>query len=466
MQLITGSLIEVKWGHLMADFYIYNSVFFLLTIFLINLSLFISMMKRPFIKRFYGFYLIHIGLIILSLGGILTKEFSREGVVNLFPNLTTRTVVEEKFEVNVSNKKMDIALMALPNTVLKKDISFNEIIGIKFLKYLPFSKEVKLEVESLGDYFYEVELFNSTIFEKKQFTSNPNSAYRLESKEVGKLDIFTTDVELSSCLKISEIILIDKKSKTCLPFNSKMERIIKIPYKSGTLTFAPSFSRFPLSQKGVEILDSQYLILSTIEMKKNNTIVIGKNLTYYFTDKLTTKRENLIELPWMDLKLKINRIFDKTIVRNYQASQAYDRYSPAVKFEHKNSPYWIDLNNSALVEGMLIKLNRKTFNLPFEITLLKFIKDTDFGTQSDSFYKTVLNLRNENGATKKEIYLNNPLKEGEITLFQDSYKALEKGRFRSDIRVNTDPGRHFKYVGWVISIMGMLIHFRLRGLKL
>lgn len=464
--LAAGSLVEVKYGHIIADYYIYDSLAFSVIIFFILLSLLFSMLMRPFVKKLYGFFLIHIGLIILSIGALQSKFMAQEGLVSLYPLKNSQIIETEEFELQVHKKGESSIKVSMPELISPYNLN-RKVSSLLVKKWIPFSKQVSVIEDKNKSYVIKLELFNENLHKELTLTSDITSSFYKQSESLGPLSIISFNTGIDSCIKNTGYILIDSKLNTCTNFEEKSKRLFKIDYKGAQLRFAPEFSNYPLTDKGEEIIDSPYQLLSMKKMISTPTLWINHKYIYFFDKKLVKTTKEEVKLPWMGFEININRYRNKTIKTSYAESKDYSAYRPAVSFEFKGALHWADLSNSVLLEKeLLVQLKKKQIKLPFSLTLLNFKLDQDFGTGRDAGYTTSIEFRSQSDNFKQDITLNNPMKYDVFTIYQDSYKKLVGNKYLSVLRINVDGGRVFKYLGWIIALIGMIWHFSIRRLKL
>jgi hypothetical protein len=471
--LIVGTLVEVQYGPIVAQYYIYHSKLFFLNSLLIIASLTISMLERPFNKNYYGFYLIHIGLIILGVGALISIFASTEGQIDLYPNDTQRKLRTNSFEIQVHKRNLDTALVKLPESIFPVELDI-KLDNFKITKYIPFAKSRKDIIENKGSYVYELSISNDKVFEEIQFTNDLNSPFYKIKQSLGPLQIQTFDTDFGSCLSAYDAILINTISKECIKKDKlKLEdkKLITFTYKGVTLKFAPSFSSFPINDEGREIIDSNFQLLSLKSFRSRPTLWITPKASYYYDEEtLSIKKEDQFALAWMNLQASLVKKNESSIAQNYVDDKVKMKRRPAIRVENSDGISWVNLKNSLAFKvdniPTVIELKNQKVILPFEITLSNFEVKKDFGTGKDASYKTTVSLRDTKEVKSLDITLNNPIKYNNFTIYQDSYKKLESNRYLSVLKVNIDSGRFFKYAGWAISLLGMLIHFRKRKIRL
>lgn len=92
--MIWGTLTESHYGSEFARWHVYLSPIFLLTETLLFLNiLFAALVRIPFKKRLTGFYITHLGLLLILLGAGITAVKGVDGSLELFPGRANRNVL-------------------------------------------------------------------------------------------------------------------------------------------------------------------------------------------------------------------------------------------------------------------------------------------------------------------------------------------------------------------------------------
>ncbi len=115
--MIVGTFIESFYGAEFANRLIYKSTPFIFLQFLLFLSIILATLVRtPFKSRLTGFYIIHLGLVLIGAGSFVTYDSGIDGSITLEKGEQSRTIVmsddlflmtEEK-----SGKQISMPLMA------------------------------------------------------------------------------------------------------------------------------------------------------------------------------------------------------------------------------------------------------------------------------------------------------------------------------------------------------------------
>jgi cytochrome c biogenesis protein ResB len=105
-------------------------------------------------------------------------------------------------------------------------------------------------------------------------------------------------------------------------------------------------------------------------------------------------------------------------------------------------------------------IGRKSIPLDFSIKLDRFKMDEIEGTGKPASYESFVKVKNSTGIeTSEHVYMNNPYKAAGYTFYQSSYFQDERGQYSSVFSVNRDPGRAIKYLGSLLLVFGLIMHF-------
>lgn len=103
-------------------------------------------------------------------------------------------------------------------------------------------------------------------------------------------------------------------------------------------------------------------------------------------------------------------------------------------------------------------LRHKRHILPFLIKLDEFIKKEHPGTQIASSYESYVYLNHHGLSRRVRIYMNNPLRVEDYTLFQASFSQEAQGE-TSTLAVVQNPGRVLPYISSILVGVGLIWYF-------
>ena len=123
--MIVGTFLESYYGTDYANRMIYKTIPFMGIQFFMFMSIIMALFLRlPFKKAFYGFYTIHLGLILMACGSFITWYAVIDGHITLDPQTPTRKVElnEDQLKV-ILPQKGKMAVLDLPYTPFKKALN-------------------------------------------------------------------------------------------------------------------------------------------------------------------------------------------------------------------------------------------------------------------------------------------------------------------------------------------------------
>ncbi len=120
----------------------------------------------------------------------------------------------------------------------------------------------------------------------------------------------------------------------------------------------------------------------------------------------------------------------------------------------------VSINNKAY----RFVLGREKRQLPFEIELLEFKKDTYQGTEMAKAYSSRVRIYDGDAQWESTISMNAPLRYKGYTLFQSSFAQTPSGEM-SVLAVVWNVGRAFPYISGLLMCLGMILHLFMRSRK-
>lgn len=495
--MIAGTFIESWYGTDYAGRLIYKTPLFMLVQFLMFLSIiFATLIRLPIKKRLHGFYVIHLGLIVIGVGSFVTYVAGIDGTIHLGPMTPTRQIIISDDVVEIIGKDdFKRATLKLPYKAFPTNINVS-YGDITILDYLPFAdRETQWlpesgEQKSQNTHSTSYTIANDNVSQDFTLSLHPEAYDFKASLSMGLLNITYLPNSMLECFSKenpSGLILWDSRIATCktieelkikLNKTSTGKRFFAIKESGRVYSFVPDVSPWALDENVTPISDSPLRVFSKdIFKEKPNLFLFGKAASYY--DKNIDKwvndsfeGKNKIDLPWMGFELFLNKHSEHevpTIVPIYttpiQKQGALIKGElRAVKVKVRDQIYWATNERpvSVLIDGKKydIYLTKKSFELPFELTLTTFKMDKDPGTNNPASYESFVGLFHEGNTTNHHIFMNNPLKYDGFTFYQASYSQDEQsGMYSSTLSVNVDQGRWLKYLGSILLVIGSIWHF-------
>lgn len=125
----------------------------------------------------------------------------------------------------------------------------------------------------------------------------------------------------------------------------------------------------------------------------------------------------------------------------------------------EDGPTKMELNG----ETYNIQLRRRRFALPFLIKLNDFQKEVHPGTEVARAFQSYVTVEHDGLSRDVKIYMNNPFRFKDFTLYQSSYSVDKMGRERSTFAVVENKGRLLPYIACFITFFGLAWHFWAMG---
>ncbi len=496
--LAFGTFMESYHGTEYANRLVYKSIPFMGLQLMMFLSiLFATLLRLPPRKHLYGFYVIHLGLIILFIGSFVTYQSGVDGTMTLAPNLATREIVLNsdllKIQFPQDGKEVTVDL---PFTAFEKDLGL-EYENIKIGKFLPFADQTLTWLPSDNknggrDHSSSYRLYNDNFGEEMTLSLNPNSDYQ-NTMQLGLLNVHYMPDVLADCFgdnSAEGLILWDVEEGKCIsPAGKNLsvkkaltgKNLYEIEFDGQRLKFFPEMSPLPVDEKLQLINTSPYRILSKKLFEKNpHLFLFGKKAAYFDKESKQWSTHQIpdggeVDLPWMGFRISVIQHFENqypilspSYVKPIQEnSQIIKGDLKAIEIEIDGQKFWVKTNEPIAYtkDGGRIQfeLTKKSITLPYEIVLDQFKMDNDPGTNNPASYESFISVFQGNkGTTKHHVYMNNPLKHDSFTFYQASYFQTQAGPFGSVLSVNFDPGRFWKYLGSLLLVLGSIWHYVLR----
>jgi hypothetical protein len=120
------------------------------------------------------------------------------------------------------------------------------------------------------------------------------------------------------------------------------------------------------------------------------------------------------------------------------------------------------------VKPTQLKINGKSYNfslrlmrypLPITLKLLDFVKEEHPGTTTARSYKSLVAIETNGAWREKLIYMNNPLRYKNYTLYQSSFAVDRFNNEISTLAVVKNSGRWLPYIATFITFAGLVLHF-------
>jgi hypothetical protein len=492
-----GTFMESYHGTDYANRLVYKSIWFMAIQFGMFLSiLFATLIRLPLKKHLYGFYVIHLGLIILFLGSYITYQSGVDGTVTLSPNLPAREIQinEDEFKIQFPARGKEVTV-TLPYTASEKKLGY-EFEGITLGRFLPFAETIlewtPVKIADGTHSSTRYRLYNENFGEFITLSLHPLSDFN-NTQQLGPLNVHYLPATLAECFGTNTqdgLIVWSGERATCKaprPMELRRQKnlsgrqMIEVEFDGRLLRFLPEMSPLPLDEKMELNENSPYRVFSKKLFEKSpHLFVFGERAAFYEKDKKIWSLHNVkvgseVALPWMGFKIKtlehkpdayptLAPRYVKPIQDN---GQILTGNLKAVEVQVGDQRFWVTNNDPVAFnqnnERITFSLGKKSLLLPYELVLDQFKMDTDPGTSNPASYESFITLfKGNEGSTKHRVFMNNPLKHQDFTFYQASYFQTNEGPYGSVLSVNFDPGRFWKYLGSLFLVLGSIWHFVLR----
>lgn len=432
---IWGTVVESRYDTRTAQETVYHTPFMSFILTLLVLNLLCSMIKKfPWHKRHIPFLLAHIGILTVILGAYITQKWGIDGSMAFFINQKRNWISTRDTFIHVYLSK-DGSLF-LPQRLLTHPVSF--------LKNPPQNLILRVQNQTvLIDQFYPYALGETKMKASQQPFARPAVRFTLQN----------------AFASVSHWLISEET-----PLATKEFGPLKV-----TLTSDP----WPLEVQGNEI----WLAPSSLNP-------INEELEYVLFSKnkrLQTgviRAGEVLETPWMNrqqgniregMKMRILKYIPKAekITTYTPQKRPNDLTISAVKVHINGLSAWVGLNSYTRfhVEGKtyIISYVENKIGIGFDLQLLNFKVNHYPGTLQAASYESEILVEGQ----KHIISMNSPFKKNGFTFYQAGFQRDETGQpVMSILSVNRDPGRFVKYLGSLLLVLGIILLFRKRNIKL
>lgn len=425
--LITaGTIVESKFDAFAAQKLVYQSWLMYITMGLLVYNLTIVMVDRmPWKQRHAPFIFVHIGIILLIIGGFVTQKYGLDGSMHL--------------PINGKNNYVQVSQTDLVVYATFDGDRYTKVYENEVDFFLNPPTEKKPFIVSLGD--------NKIIIKKY-----------LKYARVNKKLIKSTDKNVGSSVKFQlqnanvqqvETLTQPSKTKTADVNFGPLKVILGHDVKENGRKDRSTNEIYFTSKNETELF---YELYRKEEMKsfKSGAIKIG----------------DMIATGWMGLELRLLDYLP-------QATEEWDATeveyptpltSPALLIQFGDRTQWSLLNDVVKLfgesEAYLISYQNRRIDLGFPVYLKKFTMTHYEGTQKAKTYSSDIEIVPADGTAPVAglIEMNEPMKFAGYTFYQASFNQDEKTGepTASVLSVNLDPGRWIKYLGSLILTIGIV----------
>ncbi len=423
--LITwGTIVESKLDAWSAGQIVYRSWMMYLVMGLLVYNLFLVMVDRlPWKKHHYPFLCVHIGIIMMIIGGWVTQKYGVDGSMpiglNAQSNLVTvgetDFVVYATFDGDRYSKLYDQEVNFFKNkpTIDKPYLIQLNSDVLKITDYVPYArtnKKIVSDPDLKSGASVKIQLMNANV--KQVETLTQSAATKSAEINLGPLKVYLGHDYVKNGRKKPEIneIYLNK-------------------------------------------IDDQKISYSFFDKNEKKPYLLG-----------SAKIGQVVPTHWMGLELRLLDYFQSA--REEWEIKPNDYPTPlttaVVYIEYKNRKEWILLNDVIKIfddqTAYLISFQNRRIQLDFPVKLNDFKVERYEGTQKAKSYSSQVTAGLDVDKQETLISMNEPMKYKGYTFYQASFQEDEQtGQpTASVLSVNKDPGRPIKYIGSLILTLGIL----------
>ncbi|MCB0392646.1 MAG: cytochrome c biogenesis protein ResB [Bdellovibrionales bacterium] len=421
-----GTIYEAKFDARYAQKVVYQSIYMKGVLGLLCINLIFVMVDRwPWKKHHTGFILAHVGIIITLLGALITEKMGLDGSM-VFPlGKSNRFVTVPDQEINVFSS----FLSGKPTRVFGRAVDFfDDPPNDQEPFVIPLGQE---EMQVLKYYHYAVG--------KEEFVPS---------------EITQTGPALRIQLQNQFINMIQWLHK---PQGKKQEELALGP------------ARIVIHEG-----DFKYDGGNVMALKANQ----DDSLTYeVYLDRTKKKiKQGIVkagesfDTGWMGIQFRLLKYIPraKKEVHFSQRDVPTPNTRSAILVKYKDQKHWVGLNSVVKLfdsdKVYYFSYGNRRVDIGFDIILKKFNVGRYQGTNRAMTYESEVEVP-ELGQVV--ISMNEPMKHNGLTFYQASFEQDEKGQaVASVLSVNRDPGRPIKYLGSFLIVLGSIVLFYDRRMKI
>ncbi|WP_415062484.1 cytochrome c biogenesis protein ResB [Bdellovibrio sp.] len=511
LAMIVGTIVESRLGTHFATRAVYFTWWFFVIQGLMVLSLIVAVLDRlPVRKRLTGFYIVHAAIVLIIAGSVVTKIKGLDGELQLSPDEAAQLVRVNEDQIYVSTPQKEYQF-SLPFTVGVQD-SVKHLLDdgdlkIDLLRFYPYASVDKNWIEQKGYWATDWLLKNDDVVQKVELMFPP-SAILSDEAQLGPMKVKLlswSDFGGKTKAKESGLVTLHIKNQESplqisqLPAKVRLEdgsfvslksvhvekssvRFIEVIYAGKVYKFFPKYSEFPMSDH-LEVDKESPLRLFGSEATSGgkNQVLISRDPSGRIYIAFQVKgawqiwpySDHGVRLPWMNLRMTLlKQRVDQRAELIYEEGKAHKdserntmaalvRITKASGDSADSKEVWLSdaTREDFTVSDMGVSgfIGKKLVRLPFALTLDRFKMETNPGTEEAASYESFVKVGDGNETA--HIYMNHPLKKEGFTFYQASYFQDDQGQYHSVLSVNQDPGRWLKYLGSLVLIVGLLIHY-------
>jgi len=440
--LACGTFLESYYDTRTASFLVYHAIWFkgLLLLFGLNI-LFVALSRWPWEKKHIPFLTAHLGILILLYGSWLTQTFGVDGSLR----------VSEGESASQINFEEEILTLSYQDSMYLEPVRWTP----PHLSYNPQKiKAFDLEISNWIAHAEPQYDFKSIEPEQDEgLKKSPAFKLRLKGGPMNANEVFWIwggDPAWS-------IAPVGPARFILLPEGYPFSDLTKTNLKQD------SVFEFRINQKG----NFQYQAHSRSGKTAKGLIKVSQKI-----------EGSEIDPNWMGMKINIEKYIPHAAndIRYVRSKIQYGDKAPPSAIELRSltgdtTRIWLGIGDQAVFrqngKDYRVNYNYKRLILPFALKLNRFEMTHYKGSRQPATYQSQVTIEDHDAPSDPiVISMNEPLDWKGYTFYQASYVPESPRPVTSILSVNYDPGRVLKYIGSLLIVVGAVLLFLRRKIKI
>ena len=254
-------------------------------------------------------------------------------------------------------------------------------------------------------------------------------------------------------------------------FHVSQESVVHLAEGEGT-NVSTSYQEWELAYWKDEGKERQVTALDTKDFKpgsqvpfKNNDFTVTVNEFYYNSDAFSdpTSKQAATILNASGISLLTEKPVDKEREQNVRGGvfdlKTSDRSYSLILYGGESQATAVTIAG----KKYYFILRHKHFPLPFAIRLDHFKAEFHPGTEMAKSYESLVTITTGTLERQVRIYMNNPLRYKDYTVYQASYDSDSVGRQSSTLAVVKNYARVLPYIACLLVFFGLALHFLIQA---
>lgn len=219
---------------------------------LIYMSLIIRVISEKFYLKKFGTFLIHLGIIILLSGSIITYLYSEEGILKLKQEKNEIFLkLKNKYKININNEFANKEFL----------INKNKIFDLK---------DFKLKI---------IDIYNNSEISHKEFPINEENKNLINYFNIKEIPMFIEKKKNKIILLIS---ILNGNKNIFIYLDKNKKKHIKINNIIYTISFGNYIKKLPFSLKLMEAKKINYLNSNQAKLYKSKLLIKDKDINWFY----------------------------------------------------------------------------------------------------------------------------------------------------------------------------------------